>query len=98
MTQNEVETYCKNNGVPVVRVGERLRVMDKTQLPMHMREALDDRGFLNSEPVETLPDVTEIKEAESVGETEEAEEVNETEAEEAPVQAKAKPKKAAKKK
>jgi hypothetical protein len=45
MTERELETYCKEQGVPYQRAGERLRVMDLTQLPGHMRASFDSRGF-----------------------------------------------------
>jgi hypothetical protein len=55
MTQRELETYCKENGIPCHMVGEKLRVMDLTQMPDHMRARFDDRGFY----VEIATEVTE---------------------------------------
>jgi hypothetical protein len=46
MDQQVIETYCRDNGVPFKAEGERLRVMDVTLLPMAMREACDERGFV----------------------------------------------------
>jgi len=46
MDQQSIEDYCRDNGVPFKREGERVRVMDKTLLPKAMREACDERGFV----------------------------------------------------
>jgi hypothetical protein len=57
MTQRELETYCKQNGIPCHMIGEKLRVMDLTQMPDHMRANFDDRGFY----VEAAKTVTEAE-------------------------------------
>ena len=48
MNQADLQRYCKDNGVPCHMVGERLRVMDLSQLPDHMRAHFDGRGFIKS--------------------------------------------------
>jgi len=65
MTEREIEAYCINNGIPFKRqvVGgvETLRVMETTQLPMPMREACDERGFVKADPIQAPAEVEEVK-------------------------------------
>jgi hypothetical protein len=46
MDQHTIEEYCRENGVPHKFEAGRLKVMDTTQLPMAMREACDEKGFV----------------------------------------------------
>jgi hypothetical protein len=73
MSENDLDKYCREHGVPTARVGELLRVMDLTQLPAHMRETFDDRGFFKSEPVEVLAEATEVDESAEAEDAEETE-------------------------
>jgi len=54
MTRDEAKTYCLDNGVPLSRSTEKLRVMDLTVLPGGLRSHFDDRGFF-IEPVIEAP-------------------------------------------
>jgi hypothetical protein len=54
MTKEDLQQYCKDNGIPCAAVGA-FRVMDLTQLPEHMRENFDERGVFKT-PAEVASD------------------------------------------
>lgn len=74
MNERELEDYCRENAVPFKRQKvdgvERLRIMDKTVLPMVLREACDEQGFLKAEEVVAADD------SEAVNQSEESDETN----------------------
>lgn len=59
MNQADLQSYCEDSGVPCHMVGERLRVMDLSQLPDRMRAQFDERGFIKSEQPSAGPAVEE---------------------------------------
>jgi len=52
MKEAELRAFCEAQGVPVIEEGGRLRVMDRSLLPMTLRALCNMRGYF--EPAEDL--------------------------------------------
>lgn len=57
MNRSDLETYCRDNGIPCETVGDKFRVMDLSRMPDILRAQFDERGFLNPEQVSEQAEV-----------------------------------------
>lgn len=75
MNERELIAHMEAQGVSYTRgVGDRLRVMDASQLPASMRESFDERGFYKGDDVSDKKD-EEAKLEEAVEKAEEIDKV-----------------------